>query len=115
MNLERELLRKSAGIHTELKEGSSSRIKTLDYEAELLKSFSMFLKDLKRIKNSIKNPYPGYGPGPYGMLKDEKGKPDLKRLNSIAKEKLMLVQKAIDDVFCIDSDDDDDEEGYDED
>lgn len=100
MKNEMELLRKSAGLPIN---ESTSKVRTLDLEADLLREFSSFLSGLKRIKERIDRPYgygPGpYGPGPYGALRDENSKPDIDRLRTIAKEKMGLVDEAISEVF----------------
>lgn len=98
MNLEKELLRRSAGLP--INESSSSKVSTLDYEADLLRSFSTFLESLERLKERMERPpYSGYGPGPYGAIRNNDKKPDCEKLRMIAKSKLSLVDETIDRVF----------------
>lgn len=98
MNNERELLRRSAGLKP-INEGNTSKLRTLDYEADLLRSFSTFLSSLKSLKERINGRPYGYGPGPYGAMRDEGERPDCERLRMIAKSKLELVEETIDEIF----------------
>jgi len=110
MNLEKEMLRRSAGLPIN-ESSSASRIKTVDFEADLLQSFSSFFNSLERMKERMKGGYSGYGPGPYGAIRKESEKPDCQKLKIMAKEKLTLANNLVDEIF---GKDDDDEE-YDED
>lgn len=111
---DREALRRSAGIYTSLNEEKNiSKIRTLDIEADLLRSFSMVLKDIKRMKHMIEEPIPQYGgmgPGPMGRMKEEQGDVDLDHLYKVSKEKLEMVEDALKDCFKEQSSKDDEEE-----
>lgn len=126
MNLEREFLRKSAGLPCKFdnkklnEEEKFSKIKTLDVEAELLRIFSNTLRDIKRLKEMMNSRYQEYGSlygyNPMRILKDEKGQIDKEKLLKVAMEKLDLIEEAL--IECFDakkSDKDEDDEYEDED
>lgn len=109
MNLEREFLRKSAGLPLHFgdknlnEEEKFSKIRTLDVEAELLRVFSNTLRDIKRLKEMMDSRYQGYGspygPGPMRTLRDEKGPIDKERLLKVAMDKLDLIEEALAECF----------------
>ena len=110
MNLEREFLRKSAGLPLHFgdrklnEEEKFSKIRTLDVEAELLRVFSNTLREIKRLKEMMDSRFQGYGGGPYGpgpmrTLRDEKGPIDKERLLKVAMDKLDLIEEALAECF----------------
>lgn len=109
MNLEREFLRKTAGLplHYETRklneEEKYSKIRTLDIEAELLRVFSTTLKDIKRLKEMMNSQYQGYGygPGPMRTLRDENGPIDKEHLLKVAMDKLDLIEEALAECFDV--------------
>jgi hypothetical protein len=131
MNLEREFLRKSAGLPLHYgdkklnEEEKFSKIRTLDVEAELLRVFSNTLREIKRLKEMMDSRFQGYGPmgpGPMRTLRDEKGPIDKERLLKVAMDKLDLIEEALAECFDakvssedeVDHEEDDhDEEDYD--
>lgn len=79
-----------------------SKTRTLDVEAELLRAFSTFLRDMEGIKNRIDYPIPRfspYGPGPIRREGKSDEKPDMELLRKIAFEKLDLVKETIEEYF----------------
>lgn len=107
MSFDKEYLRKQAGINTPINE--SNKVRTLSFEADILRSFSSFLNDMKNIKERIDRPL-GYGPGPYGSVNQKREEPDMAKLRSIALEKMSLVKETIEEIFGKEEPEDEGEE-----
>jgi hypothetical protein len=98
---EMEVLRASAGIRTNLDTSKTSKLKTLDIESDVLRSFSCILRDFSRMKQSIKGAVEGPHNNPYNRapLKMEMGEANKKRLYVVAMKKIELLKEAIEDCF----------------
>lgn len=129
MSLEKDALRKAAGLSFDTKrkslfEGNVSKVRTLDIEAELLRIFTGSIRDIKRLRDIMEgnyNSYYGINGGNSYRLKDESGEIDKKYLFKLATEKLDLMKESLKDCFSIkdevskesdeeDSNDDDDDD-----
>jgi hypothetical protein len=104
MSIEKDLLRKAAGLSFETKrnlfEENISKVKTLDIETELLRIFSNSIRDIKRIKDIMDgrtNFY--YGQADQYKLKDEFGKIDKKKLFDLSMEKLDIMEESLAECF----------------
>lgn len=108
---EMEQLRATAGIRSDYVKPKTSKLKTLDIESDILRSFSMVLRDFSRMKNQINgDEYNGMHSGPYNRkpLKMELGDANKKKLYRISMEKIELLKEAVQDCFGEEREEDDD-------
>lgn len=100
MNTKKYMKRLSGNLSFDEMNEDVSKTRTLDVEADLLMTFSRFLRDLERVKHLIDNPIPKYSPyGPGPMRRQKEEEPDMEKIKQIAYEKLDLVKEVIDDCF----------------
>ena len=129
MGNQRDYLRKAAGLAFEKKinENHISPLKTLDVESQLINLFNTALQNVRGLKNQIdslegrKDPrIPAFASHQASKMKLENGEIDKVRLLALSREKLDLLESALNECFGHEEedhdeyDDDYEEDDYDE-